>query len=89
MKLFIVHVGYYDNEIGIYELHTNFVAAADSVIQVKKLVKEKEIFQKKNMHIDAVQEIEMVDGYKVTLVKDVSDTTKLINYNYTQIKEVS
>jgi len=89
MKLFIVHAGYYDSEIGIYELHTNFLVAASNVSNVKKIIEEKEIFRKKNMHIDAVQEIEVVDGYKVMLVEDQAGVTKLNNYDYTQIKQLA
>ncbi|EKD54677.1 MAG: hypothetical protein ACD_60C00057G0002 [uncultured bacterium] len=89
MKLFIVHAGYYDGEIGIYELHTNFLVAAANVSNVKKIMEEKEIFRKKNMHIDAVQEIEVVDGYKVMLVEDQVGVTKLNNYDYTQIKQLA
>lgn len=89
MRLFIVHAGYYDDEIGIYELHTNFLVAAANLSEVKKIIKEKDIFKKKNMHIDAVQEIEVVDGYKVNLIPDPFSTTKLNSYDYTQIKQVS
>ena len=89
MKLFIVHAGYYDGEIGIYELHTNFIVAAENVVEVKKVINEKEIFKKKNMHIDAIQEIEIVNGYKITLTKDKSNETKLISYDYTQIKQLT
>lgn len=88
MKLFIVHAGYYDNEIGIYELHTNFLVVAANLIEVKNRVKEIDIFRKKNMHIDAVQEIEAVDGYRVTLIEDQIVATKLNSYNYTQIKKL-
>ncbi|MBV9576269.1 MAG: DUF1543 domain-containing protein [Gammaproteobacteria bacterium] len=89
MKLFIVHAGYYDNEIGIYELHTNFLVAAANVSDVKKTIQEKEIFRKKNMHIDAIQEIEAVDGYKIMLIADQVGATKLNNYDYTQIKQLT
>ena len=89
MKLFIVHAGYCDNEIGIYELHTNFFVAAKSAGEVKKIIKEKDIFKKKNMHIDAVQEIDVVDGYKVTLVEDQANMTTLTSYDYTQMKQIS
>lgn len=89
MKLFIVHAGYYDDEIGIYELHTNFIVAAENVSEVKKVINEKEIFKKKNMHIDAVQQIEMVNGYQITLTKDKSNETRLISYDYTQIKQLT
>ena len=89
MKLFIVHAGYYDDEIGIYELHTNFLVAAANVGAVKKAMEEKDIFKKKNMHIDAVQEIEVVDGYKVNLIEDQPGMTKLTSYDYTQIKQLA
>jgi len=89
MQLFIIHAGYYDDEIGIYELHTNFLAAAANVTEVKSLVEKKDIFIKKKMHIDAVQEIEVVDGYKITLVEDEPNTTKLTSYDYTQIKQLA
>lgn len=88
MKLFIVHTGYYDSEIGIYELHTNFIVAAANVNEVKKIIKERDIFKKKNMHIDAVQEIEIVDGYRITLIEEKTYTTKLTSYDYTQMKEL-
>lgn len=89
MKLFIVHAGYYDSEIGIYELHTNFLVAAANVSDVKKTVKEKDIFKKKNMHIDAVQEIEVVDGYRIALIEDQSNATRLTSYDYTQMKQLA
>ena len=88
MKLFIVHVGYYDDEIGIYELHTNFFVVAKDVHEVKQSILEKEIFKRKQMHIDAVQEIDVVEGYKVVLSKDESNETKLNSYDYTQMKQI-
>lgn len=78
-----------NSEIGIYELHTNFVVAAANVSNVKKIMEEKEIFRRKNMHIDAVQEIEVIDSYKVMLVEDQAGVTKLNNYDYTQIKQLA
>lgn len=89
MKLFIVHAGYYDGEIGIYELHTNFVVAATDVTKVKTAVEGKDIFRKKNMHIDAVQELEVIDGHKITLIEDKENITKVISYDYTQIKQLA
>lgn len=85
MKLYIVHVGFYDEEIGIYELHTNWLVAAPDIIEVKKIVKNKEIFKKRQMHIDAIQEIDVVDGYKVILEENRLCENKLTNYNYNQI----
>lgn len=86
MKLFIVHVGYYDHEVGIYELHTNFFVAAHDVRDARHIIKEKPIFQQKKMHIDAVQEIEVVDGYRVTLTADQGNATQVKNYGYTELQ---
>ena len=69
MKLFIAHVGFYDHDIGIHELHTNFLVAAPDALSAKQVVKSKEIFINKKMHIDAIQEIDTVDGYHVSLIK--------------------
>lgn len=89
MKLFIVHAGYYDNEIGIYELHTNFIVAARDLREVKEIVRKKEIFIKKNMHIDAIREIEVIDGFKVILEKIDIDISKFTDYDYKQIKHLT
>ena len=88
MKLFIIHAGYYDDEIGIYELHTNFLITARSINEVKSKVMDKEIFKKKNMHIDAVQEIDTVEGYKLHLTGSGTNDTKLNSYDYTKIKQL-
>jgi len=84
-KLYIVHVGFYDDEIGIYELHSNFFVAAVDIAEVKKIVKSKDIFKKKQMHIDAVQEIDIVDGYKVTLELNQACDNKSTSYSYDEI----
>ena len=89
MKLFIVHAGFYDSEIGIYELHTNFLVAAEDINSVKNKIKIKDIFKNKNMHIDAVQEIEVVDGYRILLEKDLINDCKQTNYTYTHMKQLS
>ena len=65
MKLFQIHTGFYDPKDisnGFYEGHTNFFVCA-------KAVKEKKEFKKYKMHIDGIQEISSVDGYKVVLKK--------------------
>ena len=40
------------------------------------------------MHIDAIQEVNTVDGYKIILTKTDSDETKLNSYDYSQIKNM-
>ena len=72
MKLFMVHVGFYDEEIGegIYESHVNFFVAAGNAKSAKKKTFQMEKFKNKKMHIDGIKEISSVDGYEVSLVKN-------------------
>ena len=71
MKLFQVHTGFYDPSIsdGFYEGHTNIFVCAKDEKDSRKKVKEKEEYKKFNMHIDGIQEITIVDDYKVELNK--------------------
>lgn len=89
MKLYIVHVGYYEKEFGIYEFHTNFLIAAPDAKGAKDHVKNKTLFIEKNMHIDGIQEIVTVDGYNVKLEKSAEQTEKLITFNYSDVKALS
>ena len=38
MKLFLIHVGFYDTEImeGIYEQHSNYFVVAQNITEAKK-----------------------------------------------------
>ena len=71
MKLFQVHTGFYDPSIsdGFYEGHTNIFVCAKDEKDARKKVKEKEEYKKFKMHIDGVQEIDTIEGYKIKLVK--------------------
>ena len=71
MKLFQVHTGFYDRNIsdGFYEGHTNIFICAKDEKEARKKVKEKEEYKKFKMHIDGVQEMDTVEGYKIKLVK--------------------
>ncbi|MDA9332150.1 hypothetical protein N9Q91_00550, partial [Gammaproteobacteria bacterium] len=71
MKLFMVHVGFYDAEVGegIYESHMNFFIAASNAKSAKKKTFNLEQFKNKKMHIDGIKEISDVEGYKVILEK--------------------
>ena len=71
MKLFQVHTGFYDPNIsdGFYEGHTNIFVCAKDEKEARKKVKEKEESKKFKMHIDGIQEITIVDDYKVELNK--------------------
>lgn len=69
MKLFLIHCGYYDEEIsnGIYEFHVNIPVVAEDVELAKAKVRHNPIFKSKKMHVDGIQEIETVDGYEIQL----------------------
>jgi hypothetical protein len=87
MKLFIAHVGFYDNDIGIYELHSNIFVVAPDARTAKDIVKSKPIFIHKRMHIDGIQEIQQVDGYEIKLeaAQQTADNTIL---TYTDVKNL-
>lgn len=72
MKLYLVHCGFYDPALadGIYESHTNFFVAASSFEDARVRVKEVEGFKERKMHVDGVQEINVVNGHRVTLTRD-------------------
>ena len=71
MKLFQVHTGFYDPNIsdGFYEGHTNIFVCAKDEKEAREKVKEKEEYKKFKMNIDGIQEITIVDDYKVELNK--------------------
>ena len=71
MKLFQVHTGFYDPNIsdGFYEGHTNIFVCAKDEKEAREKVKEKEEYKKFKMHIDGIQEMDTVEGYKIKLVK--------------------
>lgn len=72
MKLYLVHCGFYDQTLadGIYESHTNFFVAANSFEDARVRVKEVEEFKERKMHVDGVQEINVVNGHRVNLSRD-------------------
>ena len=76
MKLYMVHVGYYDleNGEGIYESHKNFFVAAQDPKEAKTKTFQLEEFVNNKMHIDGIKEISSVQGYEVNLIK--SDNTQ-------------
>ena len=91
MKLYLVHVGFYDNNIssGFYESHTNYFVVADSVKSAKskaKLIKE---YKDKKMHIDGIMEVNEVDGYKINLLPiDNENGSGVIKFSYDEVKEI-
>lgn len=74
MKLFLVHCGFYDLEIcdGIYESHINIHVIAASPEEARLKAKQDPSFVKKRMHVDGIQEIAAINGYRIDLKEDPS-----------------
>lgn len=87
MNLYIAHVGYYDPEIGIYELHSNLLVVATDIRVARDIIKSKEIYIKKRMHIDGIEEILNVDGYSIKIEAD-SKSSKNKTYSHEDLKEL-
>ena len=89
MKLFMVHVGFYDDEFGegIYESHINFFVAAGNAKSAKKKIMQMKKFRDKKMHIDGIKEISSVDGYEVNLIKSPEQKKSKV-YSYTESKKL-
>ena len=89
MKLYLIHVGFYDSELmdGLYEQHGNFFVVAKNAKEAKTRAKMNQVFQNKNMHIDGIQELNLVDGYRVNLVKETG-TKETVNYSYNEVKKL-
>lgn len=81
MKLYLIHVGFYDSELmdGLYEQHGNFFVVAKNVKEAKTRAKMNQVFQNKNMHIDGIQEL--------NLVKETG-TKETVNYSYDEVKKL-
>lgn len=87
MKLYIAHVGFYDNEIGIYELHSNLFVVAEDIQTAKQKIKSKDIFIAKKMHIDGIQEILNIDGYDICVTKKSASSVNQV-FGYDAIKSL-
>jgi predicted acyl esterase len=85
-KLYIVHVGFYEEEpnYGVYESHTNIYVAADTPQEAKAIVKALPVYAKKRMHTDGIHEISAVQGYRIRLDHDKSldDQSVLKSFGY-------
>ena len=89
MKLYLIHAGYYDPEImkGLYEQHVNYFVAAENIRDAKNKARKNSMFVKKRMHIDGIQELNVIDGYRVQLMEDNSPE-EMINYGYEDVKKI-
>ena len=89
MKLFLIHVGFYDPEImeGLYEQHSNYFVVAKNINKAKKKARLNPIYKRKKMHIDGMQELSTVDGFRIDLVPEINDTDAVI-YSYDEVKKI-
>ena len=89
MKLFLIHVGFYDPEImeGLYEQHSNYFIVAENIKEAKKKARHNPIYKRKRMHIDGIQELNVIDGFRVKLVPEINVNDAII-YNYDEVKNI-
>ena len=87
MKLYLIHTGYYDKNIGdgFYEQHSNIFIVAESVYAAREKVKQTKEYIDLKMHIDGIKEIENIDGYDIILKKN-QNKEKITNYNHYQVR---
>ncbi len=91
MKLYLVHAGFYDDNVssGFYESHTNYFVVASDVKEAKAKAKVIPEYKSKKMHIDGIKEIDVVDGYKISLHEHGdSIEDKDNNYSYDEVKKI-
>ena len=70
---------------GLYGQHANYFVVAKNVRDAKKKARQNSIYKKKKMHIDGIQELNIIDGYRINLIwDDSSDDT--VHYSYDDVK---
>jgi len=90
MKLYLIHTGYYDKNVGegFFEQHTNIFIVAKNAYAAREKVKKLPEYIENKMHIDGMKEIENVSGYDINL-KKTSNKEKVNNYNHYQVRFLS
>ncbi len=86
MKLFLIHSGFYDPELcdGIYESHANYFVVAEDFEAARTKAKTLPDFKKKRMHIDGIQEIDIVEGFDITPVANAKHEglTRVVSHRH-------
>jgi len=86
MKLYLVHVGFYDLELcdGIYESHANYFVVAEDFESARAKAKAMPEFKKRKMHVDGLQEIDVVDGHAIMPVLDTKyeGVTRVVSHRH-------
>lgn len=87
-KLYLIHLGYFDEELSqqVFESHTNIFLVADDIKQALAEARKLSIVTKYNMHVDGIQEINVINGYKILTEKAPYLTPdKITSYNYDEL----
>jgi hypothetical protein len=91
MRCFLVHCGFYDTDVceGLYESHANFFVAAEDFDEAKQKAKQIPEFKSKRMHVDGLQEISAVSGYRISLTEDssLSGDSLILNYKHRELSK--
>ena len=89
MKLFLIHVGFYDTEMieGLYEQHSNYFVVAQNITEAKTKARLNPTYKEKKMHIDGIQELNVVDGFRINLVPENNDNDAVI-YGYDEVNKL-
>ena len=87
MKLYLIHTGYYDKNVGdgFFEQHTNIFVVAKNVYYARENVKKNKEFIENKMHIDGIKEIENVDGYDIDLQRS-NKKEKIRSFSHHQVR---
>ena len=89
MKLFLIHVGFYAPDImeGLYEQHSNYFVVAQNITEAKTKARLNLTYKTKKMHIDGIQELNVVDGFRINLIPEKNDNDTVI-YGYDEVKNM-
>lgn len=80
MKLFMINVGG-KAEYSNIEIHDVQFVVADSIEETFDVIKKRWFGIEKSLHIDSYKIIEGVEGYKVKIISESSDSKKLFLVN--------
>ncbi len=88
MKLYLAHLGFYDERYGMYEIHVNKHVVAEDIKAAKQKLFQDEEFKRLKMHIDGIQEINTIDGYQIVVSNKTEDQISNQTYSHTDMKKV-
>ncbi|WP_116963842.1 DUF1543 domain-containing protein [Fastidiosibacter lacustris] len=88
MKLYLAHLGFYDDRYGMYEIHINKHVVAENIKDAKQKLFQDEEFKRLKMHIDGLQEVNIVSGYKISATKVEHYNENNPTYSHCDVKKL-